>query len=165
MKKLLLVLAVCFFSFHSVSAQDQTGRFSLGANVSYGTKIESLGIAMRAQYGFLSNVRGVLEYKYYIDRHNLSAWGWAADAHYLFNISSAVSIYPIGGVTISRWTWDPSRSKMDGIKYSNNRIGMNLGLGTQIAMGDKTYLQVEAKEALIKDFTQFVVSVGFIYQF
>jgi len=168
MKKLLLSLFICFSAIYNISAQDQTGIFSMAGNVNYGTKIESLGVGLRTQYGFSKYIRGAAEYKYYIDRHNLSAWGITADGHYVFAVSDAISLYPLSGVTFSRWTLDTGRSKMAGIvpvKKSNNRLGVNLGFGGQISMGDNTFLQIEAKEALIKDYTQFVISVGFMYQF
>jgi len=167
MKKLLLTLVILLFSISSYSQYNQMGKFSFAGNLSYGTKIESLGIGLRAQYGFLDRLRGALEYKYYIDRHNTSAWGIAADAHYLFGLSDAISLYPIGGLTISRWTTDFGRSGIAGIegKESNNRLGLNLGFGTQIATGNNSFLQIEAKEALIKNYSQFVISVGFMFQF
>lgn len=168
MKKLLLGFLISFLSVYTISAQeDQTGKFSVAGNLNYGTKIESLGIGLRGQYGFMEQLRGSLEYKYYIDRHNTSAWGLSADAHYLFGLGETISIYPLAGVTFSRWTTDFGRSGIDALKdkYSNNRIGFNIGLGGQIAVGEKTFVQVELKEALIKDYTQFVVSVGFMYQF
>lgn len=173
MKKLLLGLIISFISIYTISAQDQTGKFSLAGNLNYGTKIESLGIGLRGQYGFMENIRGSLEYKYYIDRHNTSAWGISADAHYVFGVSDKVSLYPIAGLTFSRWTTDFGR--INGIdigeliegktKYSNNRLGFNIGFAGQIALSNNTFLQIEAKEALIKDYTQFVISVGFMYQF
>jgi len=167
MKKLFLGLLISFLTIFSVAAQDQTGKFSLAGNINYGTKIESLGVGLRGQYGFMDYLRGSLEYKYYIDRHNTSAWGISADAHYVFGVSNTISLYPIAGITLSRWTTDLGRSGIDGLneKYSNNRLGFNIGFAGQIELSDKTFLQIEAKEALIKDYTQFVISVGFMYQF
>ncbi len=75
MKKILLGIFILFLGLSSVSAQDQYGRFSLAGNINYGTNIESLGIGLRGQYGFTDYIRGSMEYKYYIDRHNVSAWG------------------------------------------------------------------------------------------
>ncbi len=171
MKKLLLGLFISFLTIYTVSAQDQTGKFSLAGNLNYGTKIESLGIGLRGQYGFMENIRGSLEYKYYIDRNSVSAWGISADAHYVFGVSDRISLYPIAGITYSRWTTDLGRIKVDGIelpevtKNSENRLGLNIGFAGQYSLTDNTFIQAEAKEALIKDFTQFVISVGFMYQF
>jgi len=167
MKKLLLGIFILFLGLPFISAQDQLGRFSLAGNINYGTNIESLGVGLRSQYGFTDYLRGSLEYKYYIDRHNVSAWGITVDAHYVFGISNSVSLYPIAGVTVSRWTTDYRRSGIDGIdgKFSQNRLGCNLGFAGQLALSSNTFVQIEAKEALIKDHTQFVVSVGFMYQF
>ncbi|WP_163273280.1 outer membrane beta-barrel protein [Dysgonomonas sp. 511] len=169
MKKLLLSLFVLFALACNVSAQDQAGKFSLAANINYGTKIESVGFGLRGQYGILERLRGSLEYKYYMDRRDVSAWGITADVHYLIGLSYKVALYPIGGVTFSRWTADLGRTNVEGIqidhKYSNNRMGANLGAGCQVELSERTFVQIEAKEALIKDYSQFVVSVGFMYQF
>ncbi|MDU1892926.1 MAG: outer membrane beta-barrel protein [Dysgonomonas sp.] len=169
MKKTLIVALICFLaSFHSVNAQNRAGAFSLSGNLSYGTDIESLGVALRAQYGFTQYLRGMAEYKYYIDRHNWSAWGVNADGHYVFSVSRAVQLYPLAGISLSRWTYDTGRSKIHGIqnyKHTENRIGLNAGFGIEVGLADNTYMQIEAKEALIKDHSQFVISLGFVYQF
>lgn len=169
MKKTLIAFFICLLTINTASAQDQTGIFSLSGNISYGTKIESLGVGLRAQYGFIDRFRGVLEYKYYIDRHNWSAWGITADAHYVLGITNSnFAFYPIAGVTLSRWTNDTGRAdipNIDRYKESFSRLGLNLGLGFQIGLSENTFLQIEAKEALIKKFSQFVISAGFMYQF
>lgn len=157
-------------SFVYSSAQDQEGLFSLSANVNYGTEIESLGLGFRGQYGFTDHIRGVAEYKYYIDRHNLSEWEINADAHYVFGNSDDLLFYPIAGLKFSRWTLDTSRGKNEinnvyHIKNSENRIGLNLGFGSQIAVGEKTFLQPEIKYEIIKNYSQFVFGIGFMYQF
>ncbi|WP_051697945.1 outer membrane beta-barrel protein [Prevotella sp. 10(H)] len=165
MKKVLFVLAFSLLIVGKISAQNQMGRISFSGNLSYGTEVESLGIGLRTQYGFTDYIRASAEYKYYIDRHNLSAWGINIDGHYVFGISGAVSLYPLVGINCTRWTYDPGRSDVEGAKYSNNRIGMNLGLGSQVELSYNTFLQIEAKEAFIKNYSQFAITVGFMYQF
>ena len=166
MKRILLTLLVGI-SFVYSSAQDQLGKFSMAANLNYGTEIESLGVGLRAQYGFAERMRGVAEYKYYIDRHNLSEWEINLDGHYIIGSSDELLFYPIVGLKFSRWTYDPSRSDKSSSnnKYSNNRLGLNLGFGSQIALSDNTFIQPEIKYELIKDYSQFVFGVGFVYQF
>lgn len=168
MKKLFLLFIISFSFTGILSAQDQWNAFSLAGNLSYGTKAESLGVGLRAQYGFTANMRASAEYKYYIERHGLSAWGLSADLHYVANVSKTFALYPLAGVSFSRWTYDIARLEINGIeqpKHSDSRLGLNLGFGGQIATSNNTFIQIEAKEALIKDYTQFVVSVGFMYQF
>ena len=169
MKKLLLTVVACV-SFVFASAQNQLGVFSMSGNINYGTEIESLGIGLRTQYGFADRLRGSLEYKYYIDRRNWSEWEINADAHYLLTASETVFLYPIGGLKFSRWTFDPGRIEILGVEHnakktSKNRLGLNLGFGGQIAMGENVFIQPEIKYEFIKDFSQFVFGVGFMYQF
>lgn len=165
MKKALTTLFFCCIIIAKSYSQDQAGRFSFAGNLNYGTKVESLGLGLRAQLGVTDNLRGSAEYKYYIDRHNLSAWGINADGHYVFAVAETVYLYPIAGVNYTRWTYDPGRSNGIGDKYSKNRIGVNLGFGGQIPIADNSFIQIEAKEALIKNYSQFELSVGFMYQF
>jgi hypothetical protein len=168
MKKLLFVLLTSFLSICYVSAQSQKNEFSFAGNLNYGGKIESLGLGLRAQYGFTEYIRGAAEYKYYIERHGMSAWNWSINAHYVVDVSRSFSFYPIGGLSLSRWTYDPDRlglSEIAELKYNDDRLGLNIGLGAQIATGDKTFIQIELKEALVKNYSQFEVSVGFMYQF
>lgn len=168
MKKLLLTFFACL-SFIYSSAQDQEGLFSVAGNLNYGTEIESLGVGLRAQYGFGVHTRGVAEYKYFIDRHNLSAWELNADLHYVFGSSDELLFYPLAGVKFTRWTYDSARGNLpEGFpveKYSKNRIGLNMGVGAQFALSEKTFIQPEIKYELVKDYSQFVFGVGFGYIF
>lgn len=168
MKKVILVVAFCLVLIIPAKAQNEAGLFSMSANLSYGTEIESLGVGLRGQYFFLDKLRGSLEYKYFIDRHNLSEWEINADAHWVFGVSQKVYLYPIGGLKFARWTLDYGRANIAGVdsyKKSNNRLGLNLGFGGQISLSHNTYVQIELREELMKDYTQFVPVVGFTYEF
>jgi len=154
--------------FIPARSQNQAGLFSMSANLSYGSEIESLGVGLRAQYFFQDKLRGVFEYKYFIDRHNLSEWELNADAHWVFGVSNSIFLYPLAGLKYSRWTLDLERSKIPGVdahKESHDRLGLNLGFGGQISIAQNTYLQIELREELMKNYTQFVPVVGFMVQF
>ncbi len=168
MKKVILSVILSVLFIIPANSQNQAGLFSMSANLSYGSEVESLGVGLRAQYFVMDKLRGVLEYKYFIDRHNLSEWEVNADAHWVFGVSDAVFLYPIGGLKFARWTLDYGRSNLDGMelpKISNNRLGLNLGIGGQIALSYNTFLQIELREELMKDYSQFVPVVGFMLQF
>lgn len=168
MKKVILLVSLCVLMIIPIKSQNSAGLFSMAADLSYGSKIESLGVGLRAQYFFADKLRGSLEYKYFIDRHNLSEWEINADGHWVFGVSEAVYLYPIGGLKFARWTLDHERSKLDGVapyKKSTNRLGLNLGFGGQIALTQNTYLLIELREELMKHYSQFVPVVGFMIQF
>lgn len=170
MRKLFTLFVVLFAIASGASAQDQLGKFSAAANLNYGTEIESLGIGLRAQYGFTENVRGALEYKYYIDRNAMSAWEINANGHYVFGSSDELLFYPIAGLKYARWTWDPGRIDINGVvvdleKQTFDRLGLNLGFGAQIQIGEKLFFQPELSYEIIKDYSQFVISAGIMYQF
>lgn len=167
MKKIVISFLFTIVAFFPALAQNEAGLFSMSANLSYGTDIETLGVGIRAQYFIIDKVRAVGEYKYYIDRRNWSAWEINADGHYVFGVSDDVYLYPIGGMKFARWTHDLGRAGIPGYnqKDSHDRIGINLGFGGQVSLAQNIYLQIELREELIKDYTQFVPLVGFMVQF
>lgn len=164
MRKIIGTLLLSFITFIPCFAQDQLGLASLGVNLSYGTKIETMGVGIRAQYGFSEHVSAIGEYKYYLDRKNWTEWEFNIDLHYLYEISPFVSLYPLAGVKVSRWTYDPGYP-LERFKKSFNRIGLNIGAGSQIALDYNIYLQPEIKYELTKDYSQFVFSAGIMYIF
>lgn len=172
MKKILLLLIICATFVGKAKAQDQEGIFSVSGNLGYGTEVESLGIGLRAQYGFTSNIRGAAEYKYYISRNAVSMWEINADAHYVFGSRDELVFYPIAGLKFARITFDSDRiDNLPGIisdykvKVSENRIGFNLGFGSQIAIAERLSLQPEVRYEIMKDYSQFVAMCGITYSF
>lgn len=167
MKKQLILLLFALIYLYPVAAQTQPGQLSVSANLSYGTDIKTMGIGLRAQYTLKENLRASAEYKYYLDRRNWSAWEFNADAHYMFRVKNYAYLYPIAGLKYLRRTYDLGRAGIPGfnIKDSHNRLGLNLGFGGQLAITENIYLQLELREELVKDFTQFVPLIGFMLQF
>lgn len=166
-KQLLLILCMFLFGFGQIFSQDQSGRFSLGANISYGSKQDLIGFGARAQYGFTEHIRGVGEYKYYLDRRDWSEWQINWDVHYVIPVSDSFSLYPIGGIRYSRWTVDTGRgSSLDGARWkkSFSRVGLNLGAGGQVQLTDNLYLQLEPKWEISKKFSQFTGTVGLMLE-
>lgn len=167
MKKILLLLIICMTFAGKANAQDQEGIFSVSGNLGYGTEIESLGIGLRAQYGFTSNIRGAAEYKYYISRNATSMWEINADAHYVFGSRDELVFYPIAGLKFARITHDLGRIDIIDTKDKNsdNRIGLNLGFGSQIAIAERLSLQPEVRYEIMKSYSQFVAMCGITYTF
>lgn len=167
MKKLSIILLWSIIYFSPAKSQTEAGKFSMSANLSYGTDIKTMGVGLRAQYFIMDHMRASAEYKYYIDRRNWSAWELNADGHYVFGVSDQLYLYPIGGLKYLRRTFDLERAGIPGYdtKDSHNRIGLNLGFGGQIAIADNIFIQLELREELVKNYTQFVPLVGFMVQF
>lgn len=167
MKKIIGIIAICMLFVTKASSQDQEGLFSLSGNLSYGTEIKSLGVGLRGQYGFTSNIRGVAEYKYYIDRNLLSAWEINTDVQYVFGSKDELVFYPLAGLKFSRWTYDEGRSSIlnSNLKSSKSYLGLNLGFGSQIALAEKVFLQPELRYEIIKEHSQLVIMCGITYQF
>lgn len=164
MKKTIYILFLSIVSFIPSFAQDQLGLSSVGVNLNYGSKIETIGVGVRAQYGFTEHISGIAEYKYYLSRKNWSEWEFNIDLHYMYEASKAISLYPLAGIKMSRWTYDPGYP-LEAFKRSWNRVGLNIGGGSQIALDYNIYLQPEIKYELTQDYSQFVFSAGIMYVF
>lgn len=169
MKKALFSLIASLFLVANLAAQDQQGLFSLAGNINYGSEYDLIGFGARAQYGFTEHIRGSAEYKYYIDRRDWSEWQINMDAHYLLEASNTVSLYPIVGVRLSRWTVDTGRGShmlpQDVYKKSTSKLGLNLGFGGQIELAYNIFLQLEPKYEISDFASQFSGSVGLMFQF
>lgn len=164
MRKIVYTLLLSILCFTTGFAQDQLGLSSVGVNVNYSSEIQSIGVGIRAQYGFSEHISGIAEYKYYLDRKNWSEWEFNVDLHYMYEASKSISLYPLAGIKMSRWTYDPGYP-LEALKKSYNRVGLNIGGGSQIALDYNIYLQPEIKYEITQDFSQFVFSAGIMYVF
>ena len=79
-----------------------------------------------------------------------------ADAHYIMPVSVSASLYPIGGLHYSQWTFDD---------LSDWRLGINLGLGVQHDIGYRIRANYELKYQFIRDYSQIVFMAGFGFWF
>lgn len=136
MKNILLYsFIVTSFLFCSTVVQAQ---IQLGGGLTYGTAISKLGLQIKGTYEINEKFIAAPGANFFFKDKALSDvavnyYSIDLDAHYrLILIGDDVQIYPIGGLNIFNVKIDgPTtgiRVRKDGVQ-----VGLNLGLGTQIA--------------------------------
>ena len=163
---------MALFGICSMSAQK--GEMSAGLNISYGTEISSIGIGAKYQYGITDVIRGEASFNYFIENNCLSMWDINLTAHYLFNISDKINVYPLAGLTYTRvkyeWVQDIPDEYKDTVKpgtvYANGgKFGVNIGGGAEYSISKNLTIGAELKYTLISTWDQAVVSIGVTYKF
>ena len=171
----------------SIGAFAQTGDKYVGANLSYGTEIKSLGIGVKGQYFFKDNIRGEASFDYFLKKDGLSMWDINANVHYLFDVADKIKVYPLAGLGLTNWVssgidiyYYDDYSKMTRANYydfddyfndydsgssTESKIAVNLGCGAQYELTDRVNLTAELKYQIISNFNQLVFGVGFAYKF
>lgn|SRR5690554_1003156 len=156
MKRISLILII----FGIISLQSAFGQFEGtvggGLHAGYGSEVNSLGVGAHIHYYRTNEVRLAPSFTYFIERKGTEAWMVDADAHYIMPVSVSASLYPIGGLHYSQWTFDD---------LSDWRLGINLGLGVQHDIGYRIRANYELKYQFIRDYSQIVFMAGFGFWF
>jgi len=134
MKKFFIVMCLTLIG---MSASAQKGMKAVGVDVSYGTKIKSVGIGVNGQYNFTDAIRGDVSLDYFFKKDGASMWDINANVHYLFPIATNLKVYPLAGFTYTNWKFDWVYED-DEYGYTESlgsstvsRFGANLGGGIQ----------------------------------
>ncbi len=161
-----IFILVCFLSLLSTPkmlAQFE-GTFGLGVHTGYGAGIKSLGAGVHAHYYYTNNIRFAPSFTSFLERKGSGMWMADVDAHYVFPVSYAASLYPIAGLHYSQWRYNPP--KKDGIAdegWKKHLPGANLGLGFQYDIAYRIRTNYELKYQLIPNHSQvlFTAGIGF----
>lgn len=156
MKKCIL-FALC--AIISMGVYAQAGKKAIGLYASYGTEIKNIGIGAKGQYNFTDAFRGEASFDYFLKKDHISMWDVNLNVHYLFPVGDSFRVYPLAGLSYTRWKIDIVESA------STGKFGANLGGGIELDLSSHLVLNAEAKYQLISDFDQAVFSVGFAYKF
>jgi outer membrane protein X len=172
MKKLLVFLLL--MAVMSLNGFAQKGEKAIGVNLGYGSQIKSLAIGVKFSYGVTDPIRVSPSFNYFIKKDGLSEWEINADVHYLFNVTSQITVYPLAGVTFSGWKFDMGGMFGDMGDYGGEvedasstvtRFGANVGAGIGYNLTDHLSVGLEAKYSIIADFDQFVPTINVAYKF
>lgn len=207
MKNLFKTIALALVLLTSTSAFAQReGMNEAGVNFGYqagSNGMSNVGIGIK--YGIMpsNNLRFELGGMYYFKGGKFSdkitgsnaiftskSTDWFdlnLNAHYLFDLNSRFSLYPIFGFTgmfgktsfntikdlgLTQEEWDKLYQELQKEGYDKNfkkdggysdhhtRFGVNLGFGCQYAITDDFAITLEAKYKLIKDFGNFNLMLG-----
>jgi outer membrane protein X len=95
-------------------------------------------------------------------------WDLSLNAHYLFPVADAISIYPLAGLgvlgaksSVNVGVGGQSANASD----STSDLGVNLGGGIDYKLKDNLILNAELKYKINGDWTRFIISVGLAYIF
>lgn len=160
MKKVVIFIGMLFFLMNNAFAQK--GIKAVGAHLGYGSEIKSVSIGLKFQYNITDNIRLEPSMNYFFEKDEISQLDLNANAHYLFPMASNIRLYPLGGLTFARWSFDYD---VNGFSNDVTRLGVNLGGGAEMDITDKLMINCELKYQFVSDFDQAVFNVGVAYMF
>lgn len=153
MKKLMILISMMFFIMSSASAQK--GIQAFGVNLGYGSEIESASIGVKYQYNITNNIRLEPSANYFFEKRGVDMFDFNANAHYLIPTENNIRLYPLAGLTFTRWD----------LGKVANRLGLNIGGGAEFDVSDNLFVNMELKYQIVKDLDQAVFNVGLTYMF
>lgn len=161
MKKLIVLIGMMFFVMSNALAQK--GIQTVGVHLAYGTEIKSVGLGIKYQNNITDAIRFEPSINYFFEKDNLDMFDINFNAHYLLPLDSNVRVYPLAGLTYTRWSWDSAAS--EGWDLTQDKFGVNLGAGAEFDIADEWLINFELKYQLVKDFDQAVFNIGVAYMF
>ncbi|MEM1121230.1 MAG: outer membrane beta-barrel protein [Bacteroidota bacterium] len=134
-KKLLSYILILPFLLLTITTKAQ---IQLGAGLTFGTGISKLGINARGTYEIDEKFVAAPGVNFFfkdkaVSDVTVSYFSIDLDAQYrLITIAEDVQVYPVGGLNIFRVSVN---GPTGGIRFREDgmKVGLNLGLGTQIA--------------------------------
>lgn len=161
MRKVILSLILFLTLGVSNVFSQYEGTVGLGAHAGYAKEINSLGAGVHLHYYYTNSLRFAPSYTHFVPINGRNMWEMDVDAHYIVPLSWEFSLYPIGGLSYSKWKYKPSGNDgIDNLDWSKRRAGLNLGVGFQYDFKYKARTNLEVKYQSIKGFSQLNVMVG-----
>lgn len=176
MKKYLLTLCMALVTIGAsaryLSEPSLKSENSFGFHLGYATEVPNVGFGLRYQHFILDHIRVEGVWDYYIQNKKLSMWDLNANIHYVWNIGERVRIYPLVGLGYARWgihdvflgnhdQYGQPRLETD----HDNRLGVNVGAGLQVALNNSWWVGAEAKLQEMRHYDQGVFDVNITYCF
>lgn len=162
MKKILLLVCALVLGMSTAMAQVQQGETAVGANLVYGSEIESMGIGARFQYGILDQLRAEVGLNYFFEHNHTTWWDVNINAHYLLPVwNNQLYFYPLVGLNYTM-----TRVKLPGMKADEeNHVGMNVGAGVEYEFTEHFGVNFEYRHTIIRKVDQGVIGAGINYKF
>lgn len=134
MKKIILLAAL----FIVMTANAQKGAQSAGAQLSYGSEIENLGVGVHYTYNITDQITLAPSFNYFLEKDKVNMWDLNFDAHYNFALKENIVAYPLAGLTYTVFDNDFTDS-------SDGYFGINLGGGIAYDISETIVLGAELK--------------------
>lgn len=162
MKKILTLVCAMVLGLGFAQGQVHQGQTAVGANLVYGSEIESLGLGARFQYGILDQLRAEVGFNGFFEHNHTSWWDVNLNAHYLVNLrNEQLYIYPLAGVNYTM-----TKVKLPGESSDEeNHVGLNLGAGIEYELTEHFGVNFEYRHTIIRKVDQGVFGLGVNYKF
>ena len=162
MKKIITLVCAMVLGVGFMYAQVQQGQTAVGANLVYGSEIESMGVGARFQYGVTDQLRTEVGLNYFFEHNHLSWWDVNINAHWLVALrNDQLYIYPLAGLN---YTMVDFKGDMNDLGEENH-IGLNLGAGIEYEITDHWGVNLEYRHTIIRKVDQGVIGLGVNYTF
>ena len=148
----------------AVAAPQTSGQVTFGAQLSYGTDIEELGIGVRAYKGLddlMEGLTGVASFVYWLWDPGLdsaTAWELNIDGHYPMAFGE-MDGYVGGGINIAHVAFEQDLGILGTFEDSDTQFGLNVLAGATFGSGEGMIPFVELKLELSGG-EQFVIQGG-----
>jgi hypothetical protein len=154
-KNLLKLITGIFFVALSFNANAQ---FDIGGGLIFNSEAApDLGLNARVQFGVAEILVIAPAINYYFKTLGLNVLEVNGDVHYPFAVGESINVYPLGGLSLSRFS---------GFGNSNSRLGLNLGGGVNFGITDSLKGFGELKTILVFDgdgYSPIVLSAGVLF--
>ena len=157
MKNLFLVigflLALTVFAIPSYS--QVTNR--IGPMLSFTSgDFDEVGIGAVAEFGVADQLSVAPQFILYFPGNNVSLFEINLNANYYFLDHDVFELYGLGGLNIARASFD---SPVTGESRSNTELGLNLGAGTNIEIG-QSFVPFAELRFTVGDYSQLALGLG-----
>lgn len=162
MKKILSLACALVLGIGFASAQVHQGETAVGANLVYGSEIESAGIGARFQYGITDQLRAEVGLNYFFEHKHMSWWDVNINAHWLVGLwNDQLFIYPLAGVNYTMVNFSGELND----KGEENHVGLNIGAGIEYEINNHWGLNLEYRHTIIRKVDQGIIGLGLNYKF
>lgn len=145
----------------TVNAQEDT---RIGGFLAYGTEIENIGIGANAEFPIADKMTISPSFIYYLPKSEgpfkMNWFELNANLNYYFLQEDNLSVYGLGGLNYSSVKVKYDNTFLtSSYSTSDGRVGLNLGAGINLNLGDKITPFAELKYVII-DGGQLVLAAG-----
>jgi outer membrane protein X len=95
-----------------------------------------------------------------LSKHTISSMMFDINGHYILTSSGSFEFYGLGGIDILFASDKYSSSGSPSNKETDNTLGLNLGIGTGLKIGEKFGIYSEVKYIFNDKYNQFMISAG-----
>jgi len=167
MKKILSLACALVLGIGFASAQVHQGETAVGANLVYGSEIESAGIGARFQYGITDQLRAEVGLNYFFEHKHMSWWDVNINAHWLVGLwHEQLYLYPLAGINYTMVNDKRPNNDHPNGPGQKNDIGLNIGGGIEYEINEQWGVNAEYRHTINGgNYDQGVFGIGINYYF